>query len=80
MWTYHNPVEVIFGTGKLNDLDVIMEQYGMDRALIVADPFTQMSGTAEKIKEYAGGRIVGIFSGLEPNPTYQNVEDRKSVV
>lgn len=40
MWKYYNPVEVVFGTGKLDELGQLMAERGLDRALIVSDPFT----------------------------------------
>lgn len=40
MWKYYNPVEVVFGTGKLDELGQLMAERGLDRALVVSDPFT----------------------------------------
>ena len=36
MWKYYNPVEVVFGTGKLDELGQLMAERGLDRALIVS--------------------------------------------
>lgn len=74
MWTYYNPVKVIFGTGKLAELGGILEENGMERALIVSDPFTHRSGTAERLKAYGAGRVLDIISEVEPNPTCENVD------
>ena len=46
MWKYYNPVEVVFGTGKLDELGQLMAERGLDRALVVSDPFTHRSGAA----------------------------------
>ncbi len=74
MWTYYNPVKVIFGTGKLAKLEEILEENRMERALIVSDPFTHRSGAADRLKTYGAGRIVDIISEVEPNPTCENVD------
>lgn len=74
MWKYQNPVEVVFGTGKLEELGTLMAERGMDRALIVSDPFTHRSGVAEQLKQCAGGRVLDIISEVEPNPTCDNVD------
>lgn len=74
MWTYRNPVRVVFGTGRLEQLAQVMEENGMDRALIVSDPFTHKCGVADRIKEYAKGRVLDIISEVEPNPTCDNVD------
>ena len=50
MWKYYNPVEVVFGTGKLDELGQLMAERGLDRALIVSDPFTHRSGVAEGVR------------------------------
>lgn len=74
MYKYHNPVEVVFGTGMLKDLGELMDQRGMEKALIISDPFTHQCGVAEQIWKYAGGRVLGIASDVEPNPTCENVD------
>ena len=60
------PVEVVFGTGKLDELGQLMAERGLDRALIVSDPFTHRSGVAARLKECAGGRVLDIISEVEP--------------
>ena len=74
MWKYYNPVEVVFGTGKLDELGQLMAERGLDRALIVSDPFTHRSGVAARLNECAGGRVLDIISEVEPNPTCDNVD------
>lgn len=74
MWKYYNPVEVVFGTGKLDELGQLMAERGLDRALIVSDPFTHRSGVAARLKECAGGRVLDIISEVEPNPNCDNVD------
>lgn len=74
MWSYANPVKVVFGAGSLENLGEVMEKHGFDQALLVADPFSAKTGLAEKVREYAKGRILAITSDVEPNPTCDNVD------
>ena len=74
MWKYHNPVEVVFGTGRLEELRTLLEERNLDRVLIISDPFTHKSGTADRLKACAGGRVLDIISEVEPNPTPDNVD------
>lgn len=74
MWNYSNPVKTIFGENKLEQLGELMAQHGLEDAVLVADPFSARIGLAEKVKGYAGGRILAIASDVEPNPTCDNVD------
>ena len=74
MYRFKNPVEVLFGAGRLKEIADIMAERQMERALIVADPFTVQCGVAQRVLEYGGGRILGIVSDVEPNPTCANVD------
>lgn len=73
-YSYGNPVKVVFGAGKLSQLAEVMEEHGLDHALLVADPFSVRCGLADRVKEYAKGRILDIASDVEPNPTCDNVD------
>lgn len=75
MWKFYQPVNVIFGEGEIYNIGKYMEQYGLQRALMVADDFLVQSGMAEKLKTCGNGKIVEISSDVEPNPTLQNVSD-----
>ena len=74
MFNYYNPVRVVFGTGKLKEIENLLKELQINKALIVADPFSHKCGVADKVKDYANGRIVDIISEVEPNPTCDNVD------
>jgi alcohol dehydrogenase len=74
MYRYKNSVEVLFGAGRLKEIADIMAERQLDRAMIVADPFSVQSGLAQRVQEYGSGRIIGIASDVEPNPTCDNVD------
>ena len=75
MWKFYQPANVIFGEGELENLGKYMDERHLSRAFMVADAFLVNSGAAAKVEEYAAGKVVGISSEVEPNPTLKNVED-----
>ncbi|PNV60141.1 hypothetical protein C0033_20065 [Clostridium sp. chh4-2] len=74
MWKFYQPVDIVFGAGKVEKLAEIMEEKKLDKALIVADPFTEKCGLAKKVMDMSKGKVVGIISEVEPNPSIQNVD------
>ncbi|RUL49586.1 iron-containing alcohol dehydrogenase [Lysinibacillus antri] len=74
MWRYQHPTEIIFGQGELDNIDVYLEQQGVQRALLIATNSIVKSGVAEELVLKCKGKIAGIVSNIEPNPTIQNVE------
>lgn len=75
MWKFYQPVNVIFGEGELKNLGKYMEERHLNRAFLVADAFLVNSGAAARVEQYAAGKIAGVSSDVEPNPTLKNVSD-----
>lgn len=75
MWKFYQPVNVIFGEGEIANLGKYMEEYGLRKAFMVADTFLIQSGMADRVEVYGNGKVVGISSDVEPNPTLKNVAD-----
>jgi len=75
MWKYYQPTEIIFGENESLRIGEILEQHGAENCLLVVDPFIASSGLAKKLMDCSAGRIVGIFSDVEPNPTLKNIDD-----
>ncbi len=73
MWKFYQPANVIFGEGELANLGKYMDERGLNRAFMVADAFLVNSGVTARTQEYVAGKIVGISSDVEPNPTLKNV-------
>ena len=73
MWKIYQPVEVIFGEGKVKDIAEILGSHGIERAFIISDPFLAANGTADKIMNYGNGRIVGISGDVEPEASVSDV-------
>lgn len=74
MWRHFHPTEVLFGEGMSLELGRIMEENGFEKAIMVCDPFTESCGVAEKLAQAAGGKVMGRFSDIEPNPSVNNVD------
>lgn len=75
MWNFYQPVQIIWGEGEVKKLGAHMAGKGYKRAFMIADAFLVNCGLAEQVAGYSEGRIVGISSDVEPNPTVQNVDN-----
>lgn len=74
MWNFYQPVRVLWGEGRAKSLGSVMEEHGWKRGFMIADAFLVNNGMAARIAEETGGRVAGISSDVEPNPTVQNVD------
>lgn len=75
MWKYFQPVEVIFGNNEIDNLGTYLEQQGLAKALLIADPIVVELGLAKQLKKAAKGRILDVIIDVEPNPTVHNVNN-----
>ncbi len=73
-WTYTQPVEIIFKTGGLDELDALCAARGYRTGLLVCDPFFVGSGLAERTLAASGGRLITVYSGVTPNPRTTEVD------
>lgn len=62
---FYQPVKIFFGEGKLAELDDILAQMGIARAVLVCDSFFAAKG--QTLCENSS-RIHAVFAGVEPNP------------
>lgn len=74
-WEFSLPVKIYFGTGKINELTKIIEEYGYKRGVLVCSNTLRKNGVADEIVNNCKGRIVAVFSDIRPNPTTDNVND-----
>ena len=56
-WNYKQPVEIIFGSGKLSELKKMVEK--ANAPLLVSDPSFVRNGLAGKIRSIIGGEVFG---------------------
>lgn len=74
MWNFYQPVQVLWGEGRVKSLGSVMEEHGWKNGFMVADAFLVNNGIAAQIAGETGGKVTGISSDVEPNPTVQNVD------
>lgn len=72
-WTQYNPTRILFGAGVTQNLGQVLADAGYAKALLIADPFMVTSGKAQELIDRSSGRLVGVFSQIDPNPTIHNV-------
>lgn len=70
-WNYRQPVDIIFGSGKINELAKLLKN--AKNPLLVCDPFFTQNGLCDKIGEIAGD--IKIFSDVSPNPDVSEVNN-----
>lgn len=73
-WNYLQPVKIVFGNNKLNDLTASIKEISGSTGMLVSDPFLVQNGLADKIKELSNGLIKDIYHDISPNPTVKNVD------
>lgn len=67
---FHNPTRIIFGQGRIADLDRHVPAQA--RVLILAGGASaEKTGTLAEVRAALGGRHHDTFSGIEPNPSYE---------
>ena len=74
---FNIPSTIILGGGTSDQLVAQVQRLGARRALLVTDAFLQKNGLAERFAGQlrAAGVETGIFAGVQPDPTAQNVMD-----
>ena len=64
-WRYHNPVQVVFGSGTLAELPALL---GERRATLVTFPEAAEVGLLDRLRNVLGGRLAQVIDRTEPNP------------
>ena len=70
-WNYVQPVQIIFGNKKINDLKNHVQN--MSRILLITGPFFSNSFLIEEIKHECN--IVDVFDKISPNPDVEEVNE-----
>lgn len=78
-FSYAQPVRVIFGAGKIKDIETVLSDAGFSRGVLVCDRFFAENGEARRIAEYSK-RIAAVFSDVTPNPTLEEVRAAVRVI
>ncbi len=69
------PTDMIFGEGKRKTLGEKLEEYEIERPLIVTDKGIKQAGIFEKIRPQLENVDYEIYDGVEPNPKDVHVEE-----
>ena len=69
-WRYHNPVEVRFGAGTLDELP---QTIGARRAVLVTFPEAAGLGLIARVERLLGGALAGVICDTQPNPDVSNL-------
>ena len=70
-WQYHNPVEIHFGPGIINNLlDFVMSH----KSVLITTPGFTKRGISDSLKKLLGKSLVAVFDGVQPNSTFSSVK------
>ena len=76
---YYNPTHIIFGQGRIKDLNAHIPANARVLLLYGGGSIKQ-NGTYDETINALQGRVVFEFSGIEPNPTYETLMKAVDVV
>ena len=81
-YQFHTPSRLLFGEGCSNDVGKWMKELGADRVLLVTDEGVEKAGLVEGIKKALAdeGCKVLVFSGVNENPTVENVHAGRDLI
>lgn len=68
MWTYHNPVAIHAGPGRLDRLPELLA--GRD-CLLVTFPEAESLGLVQQLRQRLDSQLRGVVDGIAPNPDVQ---------
>jgi alcohol dehydrogenase len=73
-WNYTQPVDIVFGNGRIKELPSLILEGGGEKGILVTDPFFMNNGLAKKIIEMSEGKLSAVFSDVSPNPDVSEVD------
>ncbi len=74
MFSFNIPTKVHYGKDCMENFGEILEGVS-GKGILVASNFLVKNGYAQKLLDENKGKLCGIFNGILPNPTVQNVTD-----
>lgn len=79
-WNYEQPVSIIFGNGRIKELNEVIKKVGGSNGLLVIPEYFVKSGVADKIKELSDKTITAVFTDVSPNPDVTEVDKCADVI
>jgi 4-hydroxybutyrate dehydrogenase len=75
IWSF--PTKIVFGAGEISRLGQETAALGVSRVLLVADAGVEKNGllSAPLASLSKAGLVTSVFTGVDGNPTEQNIED-----
>lgn len=73
-WFYQQPVNIVFGNGKIAETGELIKKLGGTNGLLVCDKFLADNGAADKVMAQSGGLLKYTFSNVSPNPDVKEVD------
>jgi len=73
-WEYIQPVRILFGDGRKDEISAIAKEAGLTRGFLVCDRFLVESGVAQRLLDHSAGMLVDMFYDIAPNPTTTSVD------
>lgn len=71
-YSYSNPVKIVFGRGRLVELDELVRDR---RAVLVTMPDIDRLGVVDHIREVLGHKLAAVTTRVIPNPTIASISD-----
>lgn len=71
---YIKPVPIDFRAEKLKNLPNILKRMNLTKGILISTPSMLRSGIADEIMRTSDGRIMTVFSDIQPNPTIHNTD------
>lgn len=68
-WRYHNPVEIHFSSGIIDNLP----DFVSGKAVLFTTPGTTRRGISGKISKLLGASLIALFDKVAPNPTFETI-------
>lgn len=68
-WHYHNPVDIHFGPGLINNLP----EFVSGKTILITTPGNTSRGISHRISKLLGDSLVALYDKVEPNPTFETV-------
>ena len=80
MWTYKQPVTVLFGNGTIQQVIPLAHQRGWKRGIVVATPHVVANSVVDDLVRQGKEILTDVFSHITPNPDVQDVDDCADII
>lgn len=74
LWNYIQPVEIRFGSNRLNEIKEIIEEAGYKKGLIIASKSVVKSGVINRLINSCDEVLGTVFTDFSPNPDVSEVD------